>query len=432
MESCLNNSDLVALIISYLPCNDLLAVEETTRGWRSLVLRQFDILADDPHQLYKHLCYLRRFSLPTGKKVCCYINQIRQEKTDSLVLLGGSFGSLGQNTVHVDMTLDRLDYSTLKIFPKGMGCQAMTYSDKSQTLYSFGGYQDSSDSTLTSVYGYHLPTKSLQFHTPLSETNCYASATTLLEGDIVLTGGCSSPYQGARVSSACRYFDLSHHSWENNRIPCMIQPRCGHESVTLFNGNMMVIGGYQGVDALDQHCYSRSAEIFDFHHQQWQLLSDEMTLPRSGFASCIGPYGSVYVAGGSQDGSHGTNSVERYDSREGKWESVASMIMPRGYCSGSLSPSGFFYVSGGMHNSKFQGGIELYDFRTNRWFAMCSGNDVAVQLGSQITTVADFPATPSLLSFSSPSMSSAHVNFVLECLRACHKTVCLLPLQTSD
>lgn len=423
MESCLNNRDLVTLIFSYLPCRDLLAAELTTRVWRSLALRQFDLVANDPHQLYKHLCYLRRFSHPTGKKACCYIEQIKQEKTDSLVLLGGSFGSLGQKAVRLDITLHSLDYEILNIFPEGMGCQAMAYSDKSQTLYSFGGYQDSSDSTLEIVCGYQLPTQSLQFYTSLSETSCFASATTLLEGDIVLTGGCSSPYQGASVSTACRYFDVSQHTWENNRIPNMSQPRCGHESVTLFNGNMMVIGGYQGVDAQDQHCYSRSAEVFDFHHQQWQLLSDEMTLPRSGFASCVGPYGSVYVAGGSQDGSNGTNSVERYDSREGKWESVASMLMPRGYCSGSSSPSGFFYVSGGIHNSKFQGGVELYDFRANKWFALCSGDDV--DQGSQITTLADFPATPSLLSFPSPSMSSYHVKFVLQCLRACHKTVCL-------
>lgn len=88
-------------------------------------------------------------------------------------------------------------------------------------------------------------------------------------------------------------------------IPPMRQRRCGHSAVGLFDGSVMVVGGYEGgVD------YLATAELLDPSLSRWISLPP-MNSPRSGMAASIGPGGAVYVVGGSPDGSGGHRSMER-------------------------------------------------------------------------------------------------------------------------
>lgn len=85
----------------------------------------------------------------------------------------------------------------------------------------------------------------------------------------------------------------------------MLQRRCGHAALTLFDGSVVTLGGYGGGSD-----YLRSVELLDPAMLRWISLPP-MTVARSGPAAAVGPGGAIYVAGGSPDGSIGHKSLER-------------------------------------------------------------------------------------------------------------------------
>jgi hypothetical protein len=95
-----------------------------------------------------------------------------------------------------------------------------------------------------------------------------------------------------------------------------------------------------------------------------------MSAPKSGTALVLAPNGSVYVAGGSLDGTIGHKILERFDIREGKWELLPPMLRGRGYTAGCVGSRGSFYVSGGIEHLKLQDGLEIFDFAADKWRQM--------------------------------------------------------------
>jgi hypothetical protein len=90
-------------------------------------------------------------------------------------------------------------------------------------------------------------------------------------------------------------------------------------------------------------------------------------------AAVLGPLGSVYVAGGSTDGTVSHKSCERFDPREGKrWHGLTSMRRARGYTAGCVGSRDAFFVSGGCNEHRFIGGVEVYDFRADKWTELAS------------------------------------------------------------
>ncbi len=210
----------------------------------------------------------------------------------------------------------------------------------------------------------------------LPKKTCFPAATVTPWGDIAVLGGGSSPYRGAIVYNHCSIFCPNTETWwgnSNDIITPMNEVRCGHMALTLYPNAtlsrdmptvspLMVLGGYGG-----GMTYYNTAEIYDWETKVWSFTSMPMKYSRSCPAAIVGPFGSVYVAGGSANGEIGQRSAERYDPREGKWEEIASMACRRGYTYGTLSPSMRFYVTGGQNEHKLQGGLEAYDFRMNKW-----------------------------------------------------------------
>jgi hypothetical protein len=145
----------------------------------------------------------------------------------------------------------------------------------------------------------------------------------------------------------------------------MIHPRCGHEVVTLFDGRLLSMGGMRA-DANGQEIYHCNAELYNWENNAWQEIPS-MYLARSCFASCVGPYGRVYAAGGIINSSHSTKEMECYDHRMGKWQKLQPMHLARGYTTGCIGYGNSFYVGGGIDGEYLQAGIERYDFRMDRW-----------------------------------------------------------------
>ena len=190
---------------------------------------------------------------------------------------------------------------------------------------------------------------------------CFPAAERNVQGDIFLFGGTNSPFRGGTSYADCLIRKAAVEEWEDAVVPPMAVPRGGHCAITTLNDSIVVAGGYAG--GTD---YLSSVEILDRQLDRWARLP-EMSVPRSGFAGVLGPDGAIYVAGGSSNGSNGHKSLERYDLREGKWSRLADMHCGRGYATGCVSTWESFLVCGGIDESKFQEGIEVYDFRAGIW-----------------------------------------------------------------
>ena len=193
---------------------------------------------------------------------------------------------------------------------------------------------------------------------------CFASASTTCNGDIVITGGGSSLFQGASVSASTllQRHTNDDYSMDWEYMAPMQTVRCGHSTAILPSGKMIAAGGYAG--GLN---YLSSTECFDCVLGRWLPLSS-MKYARSGFGFGISPYGAVYSFGGSSNGSNGHDSVEMFDERVGKWEILPQkMKSGRAYLGGCCGGSGILYAAGGVRDYVACCSIEFMDPRTNKW-----------------------------------------------------------------
>ncbi len=101
------------------------------------------------------------------------------------------------------------------------------------------------------------------------------------------------------------------------------EKRAGHESVTLPNGKVLVMGG-QTTDQLFQPVVYSSCELFDPANEQWSPVA-AMNVARRNFASVLTPEGKVLVMGGSDASDNPLASVERYDPVTNTWTLLGSL-----------------------------------------------------------------------------------------------------------
>jgi hypothetical protein len=187
----------------------------------------------------------------------------------------------------------------------------------------------------------------------------YASATTMVDGRVMVTGGGSSPYQGSDVYADCYVScvgespheysiklqerlrlskevdeeeqhtvaqsssssggggggggsssnissDTDESDWEDladdieldynwKRIAPMKTARCGHVSLTLFDNSLVSIGGYLGGTS-----YLSSVELMDPGTGEWHSLPN-MSCPRTAPGAAVCEHGSIYVFGGKKE-----------------------------------------------------------------------------------------------------------------------------------
>jgi hypothetical protein len=246
----------------------------------------------------------------------------------------------------------------------GIGGMACTL-DKRGFLIQCGGWDDKEAEIRSSSYRGRICSHGAMAWETIPDFEfpfCYAAATTTDCGDIYITGGADSPYQGASVKDGG--FLVSSDDDMFTRpvpLPRMQERRCGHSSVTLFDDKVVVVGGYSG-----DISYLNSAEMLDCPSGRWIDLP-HMLHERSGLACVVGDCGSIYAAGGSPNGTIGHQSFERLDLREGKWQSLPDMHHRRGYTAGCIGNCGRLYVCGGLHKFTFEPTIEYFDPRKGVW-----------------------------------------------------------------
>eukprot|EP01031_Cornospumella_fuschlensis_P029502 gene29502-35607_t len=390
------NDDLTGLIASYLPPLDLLQLEAVNRYWRNRALLHYPSYLSSTNIHY--LTYKKNSFFKSNKHRACYMQKRQFRKTDSFLLTGGSFGSpahvgyilefIAQNNNHSN---NNNDSPMLKItgkrtgaFQSENGCHAVAV-DNANQLYVFGGYESADHTAHIDTWRLNMQTKIRRSYDnekrvySFPRRNCFAAATSLIDGEIVISGGCDGPFQGSTVYSEAFLLPPTTQESINDLLqplPSMRFPRGGHSLITLLSNHVVCVGGYGG-----GLTYYREGEMLDIQTGQW-LPIPSMRFPRSGFATCLSPLGGVVAAGGSVDGTVGLRAVEMWDPRQKTWHSLPPMTRPRGYTGGGLGSSGCFYVLGGLHAGKFQAGVEVFDFRGGRWREPYEAEEVAGSEGT--------------------------------------------------
>jgi hypothetical protein len=232
---------------------------------------------------------------------------------------------------------------------------------------TFGGWLSEDEESTPHCYLFTPSSGWALFHR-LDEPLCFASSSRLITGEILVCGGGETIWRGSGVTTATELYRIPLeidpiHPLNPTPLAPLLYPRCGHRTVTHFNGQIYAVGGYGG--GTD---YYSSGESFSLAQNQWFPISS-MTERRSGAGLGLGQDGALYCAGGSSNGSDCSDTIERYDPRCDEWTLLTGrMNEARGYVSACFNSQGnILYVAGGISQDNILPSIEWYDIRMNRW-----------------------------------------------------------------
>ncbi|GAB5356625.1 hypothetical protein AAMO2058_000305600 [Amorphochlora amoebiformis] len=200
----------------------------------------------------------------------------------------------------------------------------------------------------------------------LNTPRCYSAAACV--GDVLLcAGGSESPYANdGDVYSSTEFLRFGAKEWLEG--PKLSHVRSGHAVALTPQGNrLLAVGGYGGGNT-----FLQSMEMLDFTRGgglSWVRDERRMRCKRTGLGLAVGPGHCLYAVGGSCNGATMLSTVERLDLREPKWHKLASMAAPRGYCSAAFDSSGFLYAVGGLQDLSHHplATLERYDPRADKW-----------------------------------------------------------------
>jgi hypothetical protein len=219
---------------------------------------------------------------------------------------------------------------------------AVSRNPETHALFVSGGWDGKSCHTSIE---YMLPTsnKWKLSADQLLEPRCFHAAVYDRVHEHLIMGGSSHLFQGAIVSQT-----MEKHSLKEKISPVvitnMLHKRAGHvASLNPLTKNIVVCGGYGGGSI-----YHNTVErmVLNGESTGFQKLPS-MSTKKTGSGGGHGPYGYMYICGGSTNGGDGLKIVERLDLRMKKWETIAPLNCGRGYCSASWSADGRLYCMGG-------------------------------------------------------------------------------------
>jgi N-acetylneuraminic acid mutarotase len=144
----------------------------------------------------------------------------------------------------------------------------------------------------------------------------------------------------------------------------MQSARQGCQACSLDDGTVVVIGGFDGTEAVP------NVEAYHPESNSWKVLQ-RMATARTSFAAGLLPGNQIMVAGGFGDG-RALASAEIYDVWSDLWSTLPSMQTERNGCAGCTTPAGVFIVAGGLGKGCPMRSCEAFDRRSNSWKTMPS------------------------------------------------------------
>ncbi|XP_045210160.2 kelch-like protein 18 [Mercenaria mercenaria] len=218
-------------------------------------------------------------------------------------------------------------------------------------IYAVGGLTSSGDS-LSAVECYD-PLLGRWMVAEAMSTMRSRVGVTVLNGLLYAIGG----YDGQDRLSTVEVFEQDTKRWK--KVASM---NCKRSALgaTALNKRLYVLGGYDGVTSL------RSVEVYDPETNVWTLLSN--MLKHRSAAGITVLDGEIYACGG-HDGLSIFDSVECYNTSTNTWRYLPPMTSKR--CRlGVASLNGKLYAAGGYDGSVFLKSVECYDPVSKSWSAV--------------------------------------------------------------
>ncbi len=148
------------------------------------------------------------------------------------------------------------------------------------------------------------------------------SAIALTDGRVLIAGGTINGNVGG-VTSSAELYDPNTHSFAPTGS--MTVARQGATATLLNDGRVLLAGGVQNIGFRSELA---SAELYDPVAGTFSATGS-MHTPREGHTATMLRDGRVFVAGGSDNGTHTLDSAEIYDPASGTWSSAGHMTVPR-------------------------------------------------------------------------------------------------------
>ena len=348
--------EILQHIFSSLDASSLAAAHCVSRSWRRTAVS--DTLWE-PLTLsrYSWLTRRRTTDSSTWKQ---YYQRLATSESVSFVVLGGRAGaSMAQGRRYALRSGEWDDLPQMAVERRGPAL----IRDEDGSLYALGG---TGERALRSVE--RLPAGATcenggawEAVQPMRTARCTPAAALDGRGQLVVAGGGESMYRHAKVFASCEM--LREGEWED--FPCMLTPRCAHSLnlCTHATPTLYATGGYGGNVA-----YLTSIEAIDLHATErgWRAAG-QLPAPRAFASACVGPDLSLYVLGGTDNGSSNCASCLRWDPRTSTAHSIAPMTSPRHAFAAAFAPDGLLYVGGGFEWMGTLETAECYEPRKDAW-----------------------------------------------------------------
>lgn len=201
----------------------------------------------------------------------------------------------------------------------------------------FGGYQlrDPGRDVTDSVGIYDSVTDTWTDGGRLNFSRAFHTATLLLDGRILVAGGVVGPTVFSEALREAEIYDLT--TRRSTLAGMMPNPRRDFQATRLFDGRVLVSGGYDPV--ADR--FLSSCALFDPRDRTW-TPTGSMMLQRARHTATLLLDGTVLVAGGLP-----TVRTELYDPMTGRWSNAGNLLENNERMSATLVDDGTVWITGG-------------------------------------------------------------------------------------
>jgi hypothetical protein len=127
---------------------------------------------------------------------------------------------------------------------------------------------------------------------------------TLSNGDVLIVGG----YDGSKPLASVNVYQAAKGSWKILGVT-LADKRAGHTATLLDTGKVLIAGGYDGLTTT----FLASLELYDPSGNTMKLLTTKLKTARSVHTATLLKDGTVLVVGGSCGGSCTITDDELYD-----------------------------------------------------------------------------------------------------------------------